>query len=625
MQAVSADYLTAIMAPVRKTVQSVMIQFVDNRIIGTTIVVTADEGDAAAAPKGCVVDGKTFVLNENALADPFDETDSLGRARMFPADDLYPLADGIIWFGDTLSGDNRSISGGEALVLTYFQATNIYNVRWSGDDWLGRPEDFTVEYWTGSAWALIESVTGWANADWSKTLLAPITTTKLRITVTKMNLPQTSAKLMEFEAGLELDATDLVAQWEILQERSTDNMTNPLGNASSNQITLEMSNIDNLFYRHGGSIYTPYLVANRRITVRCGVRLADESDELVQVGTFYTIGWDADLDSPTVRVTAWCRSKLLKENDFASSTVYTGQTISQLVKILALDFDLTDEEMVIDDTIDVIPYAWFNKASYWSHLTALAAAEGGQVYFDELDRLVFESRSHLADHAMPVATLADTDAVIGVREGWEQSRMRNDVRVEPKALQPAASQGICNLTDTLTVPANSTLAVTLFFSSSPCVSVQTPVITGGAHISIQSWTVFAWGGTLTLANSAGADETVTAVTVNGQPLEESGGYEGAAEDVNLILLNGRRTYQVESRFIQSRVHAQALADGLLPALKNPGAEISVQSRGRPELQLADTVTVNVERMGIADDYQILRSRLVYDGGLAGELTLLEAQ
>jgi hypothetical protein len=625
MQVVSAAYLTAIVAPVRKVVQSVVIKFVDNRIIGTTIVVTAGEGDVDAAPKGCVVDGKTIVLAENALADPFDETDALGRARMYPADDLYPLADGIIWFGDTLSGDDRSISGGEPLILTYFSATNIYNVSWSGDEWLGRPEDFAIDYWNGSTWVSIDSVTGWASAAWSKTLVSPITTTKLRITVTKLNLPQTSAKLIEFEGGLSLDATGLVAQWEILQERSTDNMTNPLGNASSNQITLEISNIDNLFFRHGSSIYAPYLVANRRITVQCGVHLADESDELVQVGTFYTIGWDADLDSPTVRVTAWCRSKLLKEVDFAASIVYTGQTISQLVKILALDFGLLDAEMAVDDTSDVIPYAWFNKASYWSHLTALAAAEGGQVYFDELDRLVFENRSHLADHAAPVATLADTDAVIGVREGWEQSRMRNDIRVTPKALATAASQQICNLTDTLTVPASSTLVVTLFFSASPCVNVQTPAITGGAHVTVNAWTAFAWGGILTLANSAAADETVTAVTVIGQPLEESGGYEGTAEDGNLILLNGRRTYLVESRLIQSRDHAQALADGLLPALKDPGAEIGVRSRGRPELQLADTVTVNVGRMGIADNYQILRSRLVYDGGLAGELTLLEAQ
>jgi hypothetical protein len=629
MQSVSSAYLTAISANVRKIVQAVTIAFIDNRSIGATITVTASEGDVAAASKDSVRDGKDTIVLNYALGDPYDETDSLGRARMLPGDTLYPCEDNIAWFGATVSNDSNVISGGEALVLTYAAGVTINYVRWASNSFLGRPVDFLVEYWDGSNWQTIQSVTAWAAASWSKVLPAPITTTKLRITVTKVNLPQTSVKLIEFEGSLTLDATGLVKDWEIIKERSADSQTEPLGNASSNQVTLELDNTGSLFYRHGSSIYAPYLAANRRVTLQCGVVLAGGGSELVPVGAFYTVTWNAELTSPTVRIVAWDRSKLMKETDFASSLVYVNYTISDLVKMLCLAFGLAYSEVVIDETTDVIPYAWFDKDTYWNHLAALAEAEGGQVYFDELDRLVFENRSHLADHeTLLVDTLSENTTIIDVQEGWDQSRMRNDIRVTPTALQPDVEQNICHLTDVLTVPAGGDLPLTIYFSKSPCINVQTPVVSGGSHVTVSGWTAYAWGGDLTLHNSGGADESVTAITADGQPLIASGGIEGAATDDTLITLNGRRTYALQSRLIQSQAHAQALADDLLPVLKDPGAMITVDSRGRPELQLADALALLVTKMGMSNytnPYQITRSQMTFDGALAAKLTLLEVK
>jgi hypothetical protein len=625
MQAVSGDYLTAIVAPVRQIKQTVNIDFMNNQMLLGTIEVTANEGDPEAAPAAAVADGKDVIHYLYALADPFDESDLLHRARMYPSDTLFPLPDGIIWFGQNLSDDSNEIS--DSLFITYYTSMTINSVRWVGDDWLGRPVDFWISYVhiteNGPESDYIAKVTGWDKASWSISLDTPITVDYLIFSFFKMNLPRTSAKLVEFEGSFSMDATVRVGQWEIIEERNADSQTAPLGNASSNQITLELDNTDNLFYRKSGSLYAPYLVANRRIKVQCGVVLESGDPELVPVGTFYTVSWNADLASPTARVVAWDRSKLMKETNFASSDIYFNQTVSELVKMLCFAFDLTNDDMVIDDTTDVIPYAWFEDDSYWNHLIALAEAEGGQIYFDEQDRLVFENRSHLADHSTPVASLADDDTIIGVIEGWDQSKMRNDIQVTPKALQPDVVAHICNLNDVLTVPASGTLVLTLNFSNSPCINVQTPVITGGVDISITGWTAYAWGGILTLANSAGADETVTAITVDGQPLKESGGIEGHAEDAILIQLNGRRTYPIESRLIQSQAHAQALAEALLPVLSNPGAQITVASRGRPELQLADALATAVDRMGIAQNYWLLRNRMTYDGGLAAELTLQE--
>ena len=109
MQSVSAGYLTAINARARTIAHQVKITFVDNSILGSLITITADEGDASPAPKSSVADGYDAINEQYALADPFDETDPSDRERMYPADDLYPLPDGIIWFGDTLSDNAGAV------------------------------------------------------------------------------------------------------------------------------------------------------------------------------------------------------------------------------------------------------------------------------------------------------------------------------------------------------------------------------------------------------------------------------------------------------------------------------------------------------------------------------------
>jgi len=625
MQTVTAGYLTAITATTRQMSQKVVITFVDNRLIGVTTTVTASEADSGPAPKEVVVDGEKIIPAHYAWADEYDESDPSGRARMYPADDLYPLPDGLIWAGATLSdGTTRAVSPSEALTINYAGTTNIKTVSWAGDDWLGRPEDFVIDYYDGS-WHTIVSVTGHASHEYTYELPAAVSATKLRITVSKVNLPKVSAKLSELEGGLILDVTSRVKAWEILKERATSpDASSPLGNSSSNSLKLELDNSDGIFYRSSGSTYAPYLKANRRIAVECGVVLAGGGTELLPQGTFYTIGWDADQDSPVCKVTAWDRSKLLKEDDWESSLVYQDYTISELVHLVGLAAGLSDTYMVIDDTTDIIPYAWFESASYWSHLVALATAEGGQVYFNELDQLVFENRAHMTGGSAAV-TLADSDVVIGMAEGWDQNKMRNSVKVSAKPLLPDAVQEIYHTTEAISVPAGGTKSLRLFFSTSPCVNVTTPVITGGADISIDSWTAYAWGGYLVLANSGGAAEDATDISIDGQPLIEAGGFYEKAEDIVSILENERRTYSISSKYIQSNATALSMAADLLAVLLDPGDERGMTGRGRPELQLADRIHVHNARMSINADQWVTRIALTFNNnGLKMKGTIIEA-
>lgn len=171
----------------------------------------------------------------------------------------------------------------------------------------------------------------------------------------------------------------------------------------------------------------------------------------------------------------------------------------------------------------------------------------------------------------------------------------------------------------------STATITVQFQG-PAVDVAAPVITsGGADVSVQSYVYTATGGTVVLQNT-GPDETVDGMTIDGKLLESDGEFVAEAENPVLVAEFGERAYELENDFIQSLEQAQEIADALLGSCEDAEREIVVQmpARGWPHLQLGDRVTVESTRSGINADYYVVRSRLVYNGGLDGELTLLAA-
>lgn len=564
-------------------------------------------------------------------------------AFYFPSDHLFPVPEGLIWesegiSGETPSGETRpqyAFDTPEVLTLDYGHDVNLTKVTWvSEENQNCFPSNFTIEYYDGANWADI----GCGEVDrpaltigdmrWEYELAENIQTSSIRMTVNAIEAPKRSLKLSEFGAGFPVDVSagneDRVIRWEILKELTSEaNTSSPMGNASSNSLALELDNTDGAFFRGSGSDFVPYLKANRMVQVLCGLVLEDGTTELLPQGIFYTVSWSADQDSSTCWVVAWDRSKLMKETTF-DSVVRSGYTISELVELIGDDFGLLPQEMVIDATTEVVPYAFFDSKSHWACLVELAQAEGGWVFFDELNRLTFYNRAHMTGGSV-VATLTDEDTVISGGEGWEQLKMRNSVRVIVKPLTVQATTQVYTAADVITVPAGGTKTVMIDFSTRPVINPATPVVTGGADISIDSWTPYSWGGMLVLANAGGTDETVTAITCDGDPLAEAGGFKATKENATLIAENGRKTYPVENNMIQSLTVAEQMASDLLAVLEDPASERPMSGRGRPELQLADLVHVTNARMAIDADQWLTRIRLSYDGGLKMDCTIVEAE
>ena len=497
MQTVSTEYLDAIKADERDIVAEVVIDFVDNAILGEQITVTADEKESGLTDKENAKNtvrelpsGKRW-----AFADP-QHDNALSRVK--PADDLFPVPTDqeVGWWADTPSNASTgAISGGETIEFDYGGTADIAFVAIWADTFLSLPEDFDVEYFTtAGGWQLLVSVTGNTDESWRHELTSELTIEKLRVRVDKINHPGSVAKMIELDAGFSVDVSDRVISFEILKEREHSGSTRPVGNVSSNRLSLVLDNSDRIFYRNNpDSLYAPYLLSNRRIAVSLGVVLADGSEEKLAQGTFYTISWKSDDKSIDTTVEAWDRSKLMKDRTYDDAAVQQDKTISELVALLASDFGLSNDDQLVEATTDTVPYAYFTPKLYWSHIRDLAEGEGGQAYFDEEDRLVFEDRDYLSGVTTVVTTLGDEHDIADVSEQWRQQEMRNHVRVRSAALTPDAEEEVANIQETVTVPASSTRSLTIFFSKSPCIDVQTPVLVGDPNVSVDSWTPYSWG------------------------------------------------------------------------------------------------------------------------------------
>jgi hypothetical protein len=394
MQTVTASYQTAVLATERQVRQVTEIVFLDNTMLGISPTYSASSTcDLLVTPAA-----KAF----NGLTAPSRDYAWVGQ-DIYPSSTLYPVPDNaeVGWWSENAANGSGVFSPAETLTISYDGVQTLQSLRVYGDVRLGYPVDFSVLYSTALApgsgdWTTLVNVTGNNTVVCGIWSSVPIHARHLRLSISRWSHGNKRAKILEFEASFSAQLTDLVVSASLTKERSAEDegTTLPYGNSSANELTLVLDNTDNAFYpRNSQSPYYPYLKQNRKIRFSLGLVLPDGSTEYLSQGTFYTASWKASRTSPTVTVTARDHAKRLMEQEFAYSQVYEGKTISQLVRILAEAYGLGST--LIDATTEAMPYAYFAKDKYWTHLDKLAQGETGAVYFNEADALVFENRSHL--------------------------------------------------------------------------------------------------------------------------------------------------------------------------------------------------------------------------------------
>ncbi len=577
-------------------------------------VYNTDDADTADEASGALY--KWFSLQDNVLD---------GTYHPMPTDTVG-------WWSSTLSNTYAEFAANDCwLQIEFADVKNVGELYWYGDDKLeGYPVDFSVKLYDDTDTLVhTETVTGNAASSWTKTLSSIQTNIlKVRLDVTKINKANTSCKITEFWSSYkETYEDDDLFFISILEEMEYTGSTIPIGNISSNEITVRIDNSDGRFdLDNPNSPVGSSMTKNRKIQAWLGVETPyGGTTEWQSMGVFYSQDWRVYPDAPYVEVVGLDRLSLLANSEWYTPQIYQNWTLHDLAVLVLEDAGLNSNDYSIDSDLDTadyqIPYAWFNRCSHRYALKELAEACLGWCYCDRDGKVVLEPYQDAA--TSKVSITSDKYFSKNNPINWNEICNYVEVAAKPRVLAASATE-VYNDAEALTVPAGSTATrVCIFNTSDPVSDVETADFTqSGADITLTGQTNYTWATSLTFTNAGGSDQTVDTITIDGKILATSGNKVATAYDQDSIDANGKQALgsPIENNFIQTKAYAQDIADAILASYKDPRRDVELDCRGYTTLYLGDRISVPTYDDAHLQDYTVIRQEIRWDGTMRVQIT-----
>lgn len=642
MYPVSQDFLDKMRADKRQVLGRVQIDFTDpflDQSIQTEVSEQANvsyhtqTADAVSEPyaKYAALDG-AWVLGEDwALAPGPDEAN------------IHQMG----WWGLQLAqADGTFVSPYPTLTVTH-AIRPIHSLRVVGDSKRGEyPVDFTIDLYAADGTLLhTETITGNTSIIWQYTLPAPVLdVAKQVLTITKWSHPGRQAKILEFFTSIqEIYEGDDVLLISLLEEREVSQGSLPVGNISSNEITIRLNNeIRKFDVGNPDSPLYGLIKPNRRIKAWLGVEKDDGTKEWVPLGIFWCGDWEAPEDDIYAQTRGRDRLELLRKSTYSTSQVQINKTLYDLAVAVLQDAGLKPDEYWVDTELQefVVPYAYFEPQSHREALRKIAEACLGQVFCDRNGVLRIEGPSYterrteeqLGTYFLEGAYPAEITALevygIGPDDYFSKNNpsksdeMANYIEVETQPLRPAAvAEEVYRSNDPINVPTGDIKTLIVYYNKTPCIEANA-TLEGATNTVIQEVTYYAWGAEVKLYNPSGTAENVTLV-INAKPLSVQNKEKAIAKDDISIRENGLIRYTFSGNpLVQTLSVAQTIANKLLQSYKDSRRDVEIEWRGNPALELGDIILISDYQRGREDIrgfYYITKQELEWDGALRAKL------
>ena len=227
---------------------------------------TADSVDTATH-KWASLDGSWVLDGTFALAPPPDKLSQ------------YQFG----WWGKQLAGAGGAFSAPYPTLTVTHLPRPVHTLRVVGDTARQEyPVDFQIKLYAADGTLLYtETVSGNMQVAWSKILSTPILDVVRQVlTITKWSHAGRQAKIIEFFTSMrEIYETGDLVSIRLLEEREASQGSLPVGNISSNEITLVLNNEDKKFdVDNEQSPLKNLLKPNRRIQVWLGIDIELDED-----------------------------------------------------------------------------------------------------------------------------------------------------------------------------------------------------------------------------------------------------------------------------------------------------------------------------------------------------------
>lgn len=557
-----------------------------------------DLADGVAGPRY-----KWFNLHENKLDGSYHP---IGTAQN--------RAETVGWWGTTFSDSTGRFSKPPMITIT-FSSRALVSLSVSGDPLFeNMPVDFDIKaYDSRDVLVLTKAVTGNTLYTWFEAITPLYDVTKLELIVRRINKPNTTPKITEFFTAIkEVYEGNIVANIELLEETGYTSGSLPMGNVSSNEIDITLSNIDRRFdLNNKDSILYGYVKRNRQVKAWLGAMVYG-SIQWAPLGTFWTTQWDIRKDSLTATLVARDRLELMRRTYYERTLLRLNQNAYVLFEDILADAGLLSDEYIIDTSLMEIsiPFAWFERMTHRDALQRLASFAPIQVYCtkDNIIKVDYKAKP------TSVSAVMDDDVnVISANYPLAVVEQVNSISVTHK--KRAVSDETIELVNgagTVVPPGRN--IISFIFSQLPAYSVDSPQFTAVSGVSIVGTNAYNYGIDIEFNNTTGANQTMSSLIIKGRVLSTQSEQVLTVEDSNLIQEDGRITQEVAHDFIQSEVFAKSLAEDLLNTYKSSRYDVTLETRGDI------TVPLNGKLLVLDGDaqtsYTMTRQSLRWDGSLS---------
>lgn len=247
-------------------------------------------------------------------------------------------------------------------------------------------------------------VTLWRKNDlsdtWGKTPVydSPAWVHGIRLVVRSMTEAYSNLDVIQMGARLENDLSDFVISYDKTFEVSERSFIAPLGRASSNVASVELTNLDLRFNNDNlDSIYYGLIDKKVKFTLDLSVdaRPSGSEDERLREFTMWVDNWGGQ-DQDSVQVALKDSSVLLQEIQMPKvfwENMTVGAVIWQIMDTLGYtNYNYSRDDL---DNGQVIPYFWAIEGTVWDQISQLAEGTQTAVYFDEWDVMQIKSRKSM--------------------------------------------------------------------------------------------------------------------------------------------------------------------------------------------------------------------------------------
>lgn len=218
----------------------------------------------------------------------------------------------------------------------------------------------------------------------------------IKVIVDGMQDPDAAVEIIQISPRISIDISDRIVENSTTKSSSEYNIVNPVGISSSNSYSARIANEDGFFNNSNQeSALYEVIDVNIKFTVHDIVQDENTTEYIPQIVAFAN-SWNYD-STGTVSIDASDRSKFLQSRS-SENSFYQNEDIRFVISDILERSEITNYEICYSQSdLDAqSDYFFFlDDQTVWEVLQSIASAEQSVFYFDESDRLVWQSRDYL--------------------------------------------------------------------------------------------------------------------------------------------------------------------------------------------------------------------------------------